>query len=72
MNFRGITFPQGSTQKVKELVLPAAVLRMLLKFLETQGRIKAQVKEQGQAYTTDSAPVWMEASVLATCSKTFS
>lgn len=70
MNFKGITFPQGSTQKVKELGLPAAVLRMLLNFLETQGRVKAQVK--GQAYTTDSALVWMEVSVLATCSKTLS
>lgn len=38
-NFRGITFPQGSTQKVKELVLPAAVLRMPLKFLETKGEV---------------------------------
>lgn len=38
-NFRGITFPQGSTQKAKELVLSATVLRMPLKLLETKGRV---------------------------------
>lgn len=56
----GITFPQGSVQKGKELALPAAVLRVPWKFQKHKGQSQQSTSEGMGTYAYAAVKVLTE------------